>query len=211
MSRAERRRTARRLSKSKFSTAERKALCEKFSTKIDPLELSDVELLKMRHVLAAAQRESEQAYDALLRTNDLPFSDPANFPRIAMVFAPVERVLDEMVANGHMDADESGQPLLFNQADGVWYPIVPALVSMCDTYSKLAGEYSWSDETDGMRKFTKRLELAMPIFQEDVDRARATINWMKQQTLHITPNQFSREIQEIQIRDEAVALGLVQR
>jgi hypothetical protein len=217
-SRAARRRAQRNGVKSKFSALERQALAEYFELPqkgIDADQLSDAELIKIRDLRAAAVRESERvrreaelAYRAQQAANDFTFSNPVNFPRIAMVFGPVDHVLLELETNGHIDADTSGMPLLFSQNEGIWYPIVPALVSMCDTYTKLAGAHGWTDETDGMRKFAKRLELSMPIFQQDVDRARQTVDWMKRQTLTITPNQFSSEMQEIQIRDEARALGL---
>jgi hypothetical protein len=216
MSRAGRRRAQRQLEKSKFTPHERQALCERFvqagvagAAQLDPLALSDKELISIRRLLEQAQREAERAYEAQQRTNDLPFSDPANFPRIAMVFEPVERILDEQETNGYIDCDAHGLPLLFSQNEGIWYPAVPAFVSMCDTYTKLAGTHGWSDETDGMRKFAKRLELSMPIFQQDVDRARGTIEWMKKQTLTITPNQSSVEVQEIRIRDEFRAVGVL--
>jgi hypothetical protein len=217
-SRAERRRAERNAAKSKFSLLERQALADYFELPqkgIDPASLSDAELTKLRNLRAQAVREAERvrceaqlAYEAQQMANCLLFSDPVNFPRIAMVFGPVERVLSELETNGYIDSDAQGMPLLFSQNEGIWYPIVPALVSMCDTYTKLAAAHGWADETDGMRKFAKRLELSMPIFQEDVDRARATVEWMKRQTLLITPNQFSAEMLEIQVRDEARALGL---
>lgn len=208
MSRAERRRVA----KSKFSLAERKRLCEALGLKesvIDYMTLTDEELKRAQRLIKSAEREANLAYAAQQLANDLPFSDVANFPRIAMVFEPVERVLTELETNGHIDSDAQGMPLLFSQNEGIWYPAVPAFVSMCDTYTKLAITHSWSDETDGMRKFAKRLELSMPIFQEDVDRARSTLDWMKSQTLTITPNQFSVEVQEVRIRDEFRALGVL--
>lgn len=212
MNRAARRLIEKRVAKSKFSLAERKRLCEAIGLKepaVDINTLTDVKLEHVQRLVKSAEREAQVAYEAQQVANDLLFSDPANFPRVAMVFEPVERILNEQETNGHIDCDAQGMPLLFSQNEGIWYPAVPAFLSMCDTYTKLAGTHGWSDETDGMRKFAKRLELSMPIFQEDVDRARGTIDWMKKQTLTITPNQFSVEVQEIRIRDEFRAVGVL--
>jgi hypothetical protein len=214
MNRAARRRVEKRVAKSKFSAAKRKALADKSGLSkagIDANLLTDVELTQIRRILETTEREAERAFEVVQKTNDLPFSDPANFPRIAMVFQPIERILDELCATGYIDSDDTGAPLLFNKDDGVWYPMVPALESMCDTYSKMASVYGWEDHTDGMRKLAKRLQLEMPVFQTDVDRARETIAWMKETILTITPNQFSAECVEVQVRDELRAAGVVPR
>lgn len=150
---------------------------------------------------ATAKREAEAEAERQ-RVNALPFSSPENRQKIAMVFDPVDAFLTELETTGEINVADDGTPLLWAPHDGANYPIVPALESMCDTYSKLAQTHGWTDETDGMRKLAKRLELEMPIFKHDVAAARRTIAWMREQTLLISPNEFSRESIEIQIRDE---------
>lgn len=136
-----------------------------------------------------------------LKSNDLPFSHALNRPRIAKVFDPLEKILTDLCETGEIDALPDGTVLLHCAIDGHYYPFAPAIESMCDTFDKLARTHGWSEQPNGMRKLGKRFELAMPVCQEDVDAARATIAWMRQQILGITPNQFSAEAIEVQIRD----------
>jgi hypothetical protein len=189
---------------------------ERRAAKRSKLGLSPREAAHVRHLAqqirleqAAAEREA-RAEAERQRINALPFSADDNRHKVGMVFDPVDAFLNELETTGDIVVADDGTPLMWAPHDGANYPIVPALQSMCDTYTKLAQTHGWPDETDGMRKLAKRLELEMPIFSHDVAAARGTIAWMRQYTLLISPNEFSRESIEIQVRDEARALGLAE-
>jgi hypothetical protein len=137
------------------------------------------------------------------RANTLPFSHPLNLPRVAIVFGPLEAILDDLGSTGDIDAMPDGTPLIKDNSDGRWCPIAPALVSMCDVYSKLSRTHGWNDDrTEGVRQLAKRFEDQAPVFQEDLDAARASLTWMKQRTFEITPEQYTAESIEVQVRDE---------
>ncbi len=141
--------------------------------------------------------------------NDVVFADPRNVDRIRRVFEPVTQSLDSLVATGVVNAMPDGTPLLWVAEDGCYYPAHLALQSVVETYEKLSRTFAWNDHSDGLRRLAKRLELQMPVFQEDVDEARKTIEWMKFCTMTITPRQFTREAQEVQIKNELEDKGLV--
>jgi hypothetical protein len=163
------------------------------------------EAMRKRLTASAMSRQSRQ-YAEQQRRNNLPFSAPENFPRIAIVFGPLEKMLDRQCEEGDIDALPDGTPIMWFDVAGHWSPIAPAIDSMCATFELLARTHGWGEpNTDGMRKLGKRFELNMPIFQADVDGARASLEWMKTAVLSITPAQFSADSIEIQIRDELAA------
>ena len=165
----------------------------------------DRHVANIRRQIAAAQAQQKREQEDAEAQNDLLFAHPKNVERIHRVFEPVERVLNELVATGEINAMPDGTPLMYSAEDGHWYPVGPALISVVETYEKLAKVHGWNDHSDGLRRLAKRLELMMPIFQGDVDAARKTIEWMKICTLTITPRQFTAEAVEIQIKDELAA------
>lgn len=142
------------------------------------------------------------AVDGAFVLDNVTFANPLHAGKIDRVFGPVDRLFDSYVDTG-LDTLPDGTPLLIVESEQTWCPLVPALESMCDTFSKLARTKGWEDCTDGMRRLAKRFELQMPVFQKDVDAARASVRWMRQQTLLITPKEFSAESLEVQI-DQAL-------
>lgn len=150
-----------------------------------------------RQIVAAQKAQADAEAQ-----NDLLFAHENNVARIHQVFDPVEKVLDDLVATGEINAMPDGTPLIVAIEGGYMVPIAPALMSVVEVYERLARVYEWSDRSDGLRRLAKRLELMMPVFQEDVDEARKSIEWMKICTLTITPRQFTAEATEVQIAEE---------
>lgn len=159
------------------------------------------ETLRAANVEAKQQREND-------RKNNLPIGHHDNVHRIDETFSPIEALLENIVFTGDIDVSSKGQPLLLDPKDNVWYPMVPALVSMCDTFTQLARQFSWDDQTADMRRLAKKLDVQMPLFIKDIDGARACLVWMREKIRQVTPQQFSNEAIEIQIRDELAELRI---
>lgn len=159
-------------------------------------------------VAAQARAEAERAYALAQKTNDEPFSHANNVGRVAPTFAPLEQILRDIETKSEVLEDQHGMAVMYSAIDGQYYPMVQALVSMCDTFTKLGKTLGWNeDRTDGVRNLANRLELVMPVSQSDVNAAQQSIDWMKAQTLLVTPNQMEAEMVEVQIRDELAALA----
>lgn len=154
----------------------------------------------MSDVLHGAEAEAVEQR-RIDRINNMRMGDPDNAHKIAETFDPISAMLDEIIATGGVNVGSKGQPIMLDAQDNVWFPVVPGLISMCDTFALLAKQYGWTDQTDGMRKLAKKLDIDMPFFIEDIDAARVTIAWMREQAREITPSQFSAEAIDIQIRE----------
>jgi hypothetical protein len=139
---------------------------------------------------------------------DISFADPRNITRVSKLFDPVVAALNSLVTTGEINAVPDGTPLMWVVEDGSSHPAAACLLSVVESYEKLSKVHGWNDHGDGLRRLAKRLELQMPVFQEDVDEALKTIEWMKFCTMTITPRQFTKEAVEIQIANELRDAGL---
>lgn len=173
------------------------------SPKIDDFTAQELNVL-MKDALQAADDEAREQRK-IDHMNNLPMGHQDNAHKIAETFDPINTLLDQIVATGEVNVGHKNRPIMLDTKDNVWFPMVPSLISMCDTFTNLAKQYGWADQTSGMRRLAKKLDIDMPFFIEDIDAARVTITWMREQIHTITPHQFSAEAIEIQIRDELAA------
>ena len=134
--------------------------------------------------------------------NNLPMAHPINKYKIELTFKPITEMLNNIINTGDIDITNSGSPIFYDKLDKCWYPLVPGLISMCDTFSKLAKEFNWSDGTAGMREFSKLIDQGCEVTKDHIQAAKATVNWMREQIKYVTPQEFNAEAIEVQIRDE---------
>ncbi|RKP44705.1 hypothetical protein [Pararobbsia silviterrae] len=160
------------------------------------------------HITSLVYKAEAHALKKAEIANNLPFAHEEQRPRIDAVFGPVESLLDTLVATGEIETLRNGVAG-FRAPDGNLYPLAPALESVCVTYDKLARTHGWDDQTAGLRKLAKHFELDMPITQREVDAARASIAWMRDRTLTMTPAQISAEMLEVQIQRELAYAGII--
>jgi hypothetical protein len=119
-------------------------------------------------------------------------------------FGPVERWLDHMEQTGEMEVMQDGTPVFLQEGDGEPYyiPLVENFTNMCDTFELIAQKYGFPDKTDGMRRLIKRIEVDMPLFEQDTKACRDTLAWMREVIAHLTPKQYSEVAIAMQVREE---------
>lgn len=169
---------------------------ERFMRKLDSIRQSKA----AKHANEIARQEAE-----IERKNNLPIGHPDNRHKLDKTFSPVEKWLDTIVATGDIDVMNNGVAVFQTEADtNHWWPVVEAFLAVCDTFELVASDLNVPDQTDGMRKLAKKVEVDMPLFQADIDAARASVSWMRSISETLTPSQFSEYIVAIQIRAEMV-------
>lgn len=130
--------------------------------------------------------------DPLLRT--VPW-------RVAAVFAPLERILHRLEADGTVE--ESGRQIVFKEdSKGEWYDLPAALRGIVEFHRLAASRHQIPAEVDAMERFANKLELGSPVFEQDLVDVRKNIDSCKAQALQLRVSQADSIIKTVQIGAE---------
>lgn len=172
-------------------------MSKKHAKKMTPVERFTRKLNSIR------QSKNDQHNHEVQRKNNLPIAHPDNRHKLDLTFGPVEEWLDTIVETGDIDVMSNGVAIFQTTGDSdQWWPVVEAFLAVCDTFELVATALKVADQSDGMRKLTRKIEVDMPLFQADIDAARASIDWMRETSGTLTPLEFSEYIVAIQVRAE---------
>lgn len=126
--------------------------------------------------------------------------------KILAVFAPIERILHRLKADGTVDV--AGRQIVFKEdGAGGWYDMPAALRGVIEFHRLAAERYGIPAETAGMHKFANKLQLGSPIFEADIAAVRADIDSCKRQAMQLRVSQADSIIRSVQISAEFDKLG----
>lgn len=118
--------------------------------------------------------------------------------KVQSVFAPIERVLHRMQADGVIDCAQ-GRPVFHEDGRGGWYEVVEALRGVIQFHQLAEARHGIEAEVDGMVRLANKLDLAAPIFEEDIATVYADIESCKRQALRLTIDEATDIVKTIQI------------
>ncbi|QRM19536.1 hypothetical protein GBK02_09045 [Dechloromonas sp. TW-R-39-2] len=118
--------------------------------------------------------------------------------KVQSVFAPIERVLHRMQADGVIDCAQ-GRPVFHEDGRGGWYEVVAALRGVIQFHQLAEARHGIEAEVDGMVRLANKLDLAAPIFEEDIATVYADIESCKRQALRLTIDEATDIVKTIQI------------
>lgn len=121
--------------------------------------------------------------------------------KVEMVFGPIERILHRMQADGTIDCAQ-GRPVFREEGRGGWYDLVAALRGVIEFHEIVESRHGIAADTDGMIRLANKLDLAAPIFEEDIARVRANIDTCKRQALRLEIDEAADIVQTIRIGAE---------
>lgn len=130
--------------------------------------------------------------DPLLRT--VPW-------RVATVFAPLERILHRLEADGTVETH--GAQIVFREdGKGGWYDLPAALRGVVEFHRLAESRHQLPVDVSAMEKFANKLELDSPLFEQDLVDVRKNINSCKAQALRLRVSQAESIIRTVQIGSE---------
>lgn len=172
-------------------------MSKKFGKGMTPIERFTRKLYSTR------QSKNDRHNHEVARKNNLPLGHPDNRHKLDLTFGPVEKWLGTIVATGEIDVMNNGVAVFQTETEtDHWWPVVEAFLAVCDTFELVAADLKLPDQTAGMRRLAKKVEVDMPLFEPDINAARTSISWMRQISETLTATQFSEYIVAIQIRAE---------
>lgn len=126
--------------------------------------------------------------------------------RILAVFAPIERILHRLEADGTIEV--AGRQVVFREdGAGGWYDMPAALRGVAEFHDIAAGRYGIPAETAAMWKFAAKLNAGMPLFEADIAAVRASIASCKAQALRLRVSQAESIIRTVQISEQFDQMG----
>ncbi len=129
--------------------------------------------------------------------------------KVYAVWEPIERILHRMEADGTVDVVGS-TPVFREDGRGGWYEITAAMDGVIEFHQLAQARYSIPCRTDALSRLGRKLNAAAPIFQADIDAARADIAVCKQQAMRLRASQASDLIETIRVQMEVERLGLAE-
>ena len=130
--------------------------------------------------------------DPLLRT--VPW-------RVAAVFAPIERVLFRLEADGTVEA--RGRQVIFREdSKGGWYDLPVALRGVVEFHRLVKTHHNLPVEVDAMERFANKIKLGSPVFEQDLANVRSDIASCKAQAMRLRVSQADAIIRTVKIRAE---------
>ncbi|WP_157407082.1 hypothetical protein [Janthinobacterium sp. CG3] len=162
---------------------------------------ADANLCRQFNLLGEAL-QLEQAQQRIDRINNLPMGHPENAHKFGITFGPIQAWMDAMESSGEIDRLQGMAVMSLEDDPELLIPVVGSFLSMCDIYELIAADAGVPDETAGLRRLAKMIDVHMPVFRRDLEAARATTEWMAGITRTLTPQQFSDFSVAVQIRAE---------
>jgi hypothetical protein len=142
------------------------------------------------------RKQSPPSRQRLLRSDPLLRVMPW---RIFAVFHPIERVLDRMERDGTVDA--VGGAAVFREPSG-WYDLVAAIEGVIDFHRLAEARHRIPCQIAALERLAKKLNLGAPLFQSDIDAARADITACKRQAAQLRLSQATDIIETVRIQME---------
>ena len=105
--------------------------------------------------------------------------------KIEATYSPIERILFRLEADGTVDVSQ-GKPVFHEDMRGGWYNMAAALNGIVDFHTLAEKRHGFAVDTEPLRKLANKLEYCAPIFENDIARARQSIESCKRQALRLT-------------------------
>lgn len=131
-----------------------------------------------------------------LPEGDASFTLAERPERIHGVWSPLERLLDRIEATGDIDAAR-GRPV-FSEA-GAWYEVAPAVAGIVEFHELANRRHGIRADTSALVKLARKLDHGTPLFDADLNAARACIAACKRQAARLTVAQAVSIVRTVQI------------
>lgn len=120
--------------------------------------------------------------------------------------APVGKLLDrQLEAEGTVDVSTApkmnGMPI-YRESDGTWYSTVHALQGVIEAFEIHASRKGLQLPLEPLRLLAKKLEVSMPIFQQDTKAASSALTVLRQVGNRMTANEADELVNDIKISVE---------
>lgn len=126
--------------------------------------------------------------------------------KILAVFAPIERILHRLEADGTIDV--AGRQVVFREnGAGGWYDMPAALRGVIEFHKLATERHGIPADTDAMQKFANKLQAGSPIFETDVVGVRASIESCKQQAMRLRVSEAESILRTVQISEQMDKIG----
>lgn len=145
------------------------------------------------------------------RINSLPFGHPENWHKLDNTFSPIHKWLAKWEATGEIDVIDDIAIFQPDKNVAEVYPLADALLYMCEIYELVAQDLNITDQTGNLRELAQLIADGSMVCQDDTDKARKTLAWMRDVSKKITPNQYSDYAVAIQTRALLAAAGQLQK
>lgn len=95
--------------------------------------------------------------------------------QVHFIFAPIDRIFEQLENDGTIMVDEKGRPV-FQDEDGTYHATAPAIGGWIELWERLASKGGFTIDLEPLRKLCRKLELDTVLMEDDVAKAKATIN-----------------------------------
>lgn len=114
------------------------------------------------------------------------------------VFGPIERVLHRLEADGTVEA-QGAQIVFKEEGRGGWYDLPVALHGLVEFHRLAEQRYQLPVDVAAIEKFSNKLRLGSPIFEQDIADVRACFASCKSQALKLRVSQAADLVKTVQI------------
>lgn len=118
--------------------------------------------------------------------------------KILAVFQPIERVISRIEIDGTVT--EAGRQIVFRgDSSGDLYDLPEAIRGVVDFHRLAASRYQIPADADGLERLGNKLRLGSPVFENDLEKAKASIASCKAQAMRLRQSQAVDLLQTVQI------------
>jgi hypothetical protein len=145
----------------------------------------------MENARAGKTTRRHQMQKSIDKKNNLPLGHPLNRHSIDSTFKPLDDLLDDQEAGRGMLQGEDGQLYIYDPQGQEMVTFIPGMLHMCRLYDLVAQAQTWSKQPPGLLAFVLKLARDEKVNQQDIDDARATVRWMKDNVATITRTRWT--------------------
>lgn len=120
----------------------------------------------------------------------------------ALVFGPLEAILDQLERDGTLTCDARGVPIFRDTTDGNWYDTAPALGGVIDHLEMYETRHGVTLPIQSLRDLHRRLKVSMPIDNPLMTRLRRDLPTLQRVIATSDPTDVVDLLRQVQIKIE---------
>ena len=118
--------------------------------------------------------------------------------KIDATWAPLDRVLARIEIDGTVETAK-GRPVLYDDANGGWYEMAPAIDGLVDFHRIAAARHGWDLDLRPLEKLAAKLRLSSPLFEADLEAVLACADRCKRLAGRLTLAEAQDILQTVRI------------
>ena len=127
--------------------------------------------------------------------------------RIASSLEPIETMLEQIERHGTVDSAQ-GEVIFRDCGSAHYYSMVPALRGVVEMFTIASRRKGWSLDLGALARLAKKLDVACPLQQSDIDAARAAIEGIRRHAPGLTLGEADDLVNTIKIREAMEKRGI---